>query len=165
VQNATELFEDTPGKRYNRVLANPQQYRRMVSRTYDFEGRLRNEYALTKITETIKEIMDTHEYSCLAAIHVGFPTRVMMIGDEVFVNPSMEPTVGQIESTEESAFTPGVKKTVQRFKNVVVRYQGLEGTWTSRILQRMQSVCAQHCIDAMGNEDSTVLNPPKQRDL
>ena len=145
MQNATEFFDESPERRYERVRADPLRYQRTVSTLYNFDSRLRNDSPLSKIFQSVRAIMEANEYACLAAIHLGIPKRVMVIDETLYANPSMDLTQTpnlRIRSTEESAFQPGVPHTMERYKEVLVRYQTIQGTWTSRILKGMESVCA-----------------------
>ena len=153
VQNATDLFEETPAQQYQRVLDDPDSYRAQVSTSYEFASRMRHEVALSKITTTLRAVQDEREFACLAAIHVGIPKRVMTIGEAVYVNPAIDRrnNADQIQSTEESAFSPGKITTATRDSEILLRYQTDAGSWTSAILKQLDSVCAQHCLEAMGH--------------
>lgn len=154
VQNATDLFETSPMQHYQRVLDHPESYQHIVSTNYEFGTQVRQSVPLSKLTTTLQAIIEEREFACLAAIHVGVTKRVMVIGNTVYVNPTIANTGlrDQINSIEESAFYPGVTLTTTRYSEIMVHYQTFNGMWTSEIMQKMDSVCAQHCVEAMGTQ-------------
>lgn len=153
VQNATDLFQETPLVRFERVRKNPTKYQQMVSTKFDFSTHVRTELPLETVVDSIQSVMSEHSFQCLAAIHIGIPKRIMSIGDNTYVNPVLSETgqsAAKQNSVEESAFYQGVKETKQRYKEVVVQYQTMDGVWTSDIMNGITSICAQHCLEAMG---------------
>tara|TARA_B100000787_G_scaffold165005_1_gene148379 strand:+ start:9285 stop:10016 length:732 start_codon:yes stop_codon:yes gene_type:complete len=153
VRNVTDFWESpelTALERYNRVKATPSDYETLVSAPFQFDATVRT--AIDHVVSDIQAVIEAHEFSCLAAIHTGLATRIMIIKNEVYVNPTLTNTASKqtMSSREESAFRPGQVRTVDRFKEIAVRFQTPDGAWQSAQLKRMESVCAQHCVDAMG---------------
>ena len=86
-------------------------------------------------------VMAEHNYTCLAAIHVGVPLNVFMLMDEVFINAKIH-SQGTIisKAREQSAFFP-LKRDV-----VVTRYIPVTIAYDKGLLYSSRNAAEAHCI-------------------
>jgi peptide deformylase len=90
----------------------------------------------------------------LAAVQVNIPLRIVVIDisethDQplVIINPEIIEKEGKIASEEGCLSVPGIYDVVQRFENIIVNFQNLDGTQTTLPASGLLSRCIQHEID------------------
>ena len=71
----------------------------------------------------------TQNYDCLAAVHVGIPERVIVIGDAVLVNPAIQRQGSRLSRAYETNafFMELPARLVSRFLPVTLKYQDAAG--------------------------------------
>ncbi len=108
-----------------------------------------------KIDETIqrmKETMEEHDLSALAAIQIGVPLRIILLKKEdqymLFINPAIYGKEGKyFPSTESDESLPGAKLTVQRYPVIKIMYQDREGKDQFYRAEGEEAVTLQRKID------------------
>lgn len=97
--------------------------------------------------EVLDKMRADHVGVGLAAIQVGFPLRMFLMKDKLFVNPKISwKSKEMVDSEEECLSIPGFKKIMKRHLEVEikgVRYSGIE------------SRCIQHEMDHL---DGKLIN-------
>ncbi len=108
-----------------------------------------------KIDETIqrmKETMEEHDLSALAAIQIGVPLRIILLKKEdqymLFINPAIYGKEGKyFPSTESDESLPDAMLTVQRYPVIKIMYQDREGKDQFYRAEGEEAVTLQRKID------------------
>lgn len=86
---------------------------------------------LWDVIEDMKDTMIEHNMDAMAAIQIGYPYNIIIIkeGEEYWelINPRGLTQSGKFESTETTAYYPGLEITVTRDENIKIIYEDREG--------------------------------------
>jgi len=86
---------------------------------------------LWDILEDMKDTMKEHNMDAMAAIQIGYPYNIIIIkeGEEYWelINPRALTQSGKFESTEKTAYYPGLEVTVPRDEKIKIIYEDREG--------------------------------------
>ena len=99
------------------------------------------------------DTMTVHQGIGLAANQIGVGYRIFVMRTEdlrrAFINPTLKPVTdaGTIEFEERCLSFPGVAVKMNRYKEVDVEYENLQGEINTLRLNGIESICAQHEID------------------
>jgi peptide deformylase len=87
-------------------------------------------------------------YTCLAAIHIGIPLRIAVVGEEVLINPTIEHQGSSISRAyETSAFFPEREPVmVTRFTPVTLKFRDLGGERVETF-RGVHAHCALHMLN------------------
>ena len=147
----SQNLETNAEVRYVNVLNNVNKYERTKSTPYEFNQRhFRNELSLEQIQRVLRDLSSAHSFYCVAAIHVGIPLRIMVLDGKLMINPKVLGTeTSVVDVEEESAFYQQTVVTKRRYKTVEIQYFTGNNIEKIETFSNMESVCVQHCIDAM----------------
>lgn len=98
-------------------------------------------------THQLFQTAETTE-DCLAAVHLGVPVRMMRVGTETLVNPSLVRQGSTISKAyETSAFYPErPSKLVHRFIPVTLRYEDDDGRPQEKTFEGGDAHCVLHML-------------------
>lgn len=130
-----------------KIVTYPDQRIKITSadvRTFDEE--------LFELIENMKETMEANGLSELAAIQIAVPANVILLKSaqgEILelINPRIIQREGSVESTEKTAYLPGITATLQRYGKIKVVYQDRDGVQKSMDVDGELSVRIQRKID------------------
>jgi len=112
--------------------------------------------ALQALARDLLDTMSAVSAVGLTAIHIGVPSRLVVIrlepGSEprIYVNPAVTWASAEVAShTEGSVSMPGVTEVVERPAAVRVRYQDLSGAVREEEAQGFLAACLLHEIDQL----------------
>lgn len=111
--------------------------------------------------------MTTNNGIGLAAPQVGISKRIITVavGENplALINPVIVGSSGRISSKEGCLSVPGYYENVDRFKQITVSYQTVQGDWKESIAKDLLAVVVQHEIDHLdGKLFVDYLSPLKQ---
>jgi peptide deformylase len=103
----------------------------------------------------IHRSMKAYNHSCLAAIHVGYPFRIIVLRNQTFVNPRVVNTGSFVSKAwESSPFTPDGRQHKTRFLPVTLRDNGV---LPYSFEDRLDGHCLLHCMDQLDGAVDTIL--------
>jgi peptide deformylase len=106
---------------------------------------------LDSVIGKLWDVMKAKNGFGIAAPQCGLPLRIIIVKDEVMINPEYDRTLRLeneiIESSEGCLSIPGLRATVKRHKDVAVRYRTPVGSTVMAILNGDQARCFQHEFD------------------
>ena len=150
VDLSPNLLPNNPLKRLDYVRNNVKLFDGTISTPYEFIVRLRNDVSVEQISVDMDVIIKEFEYHCLAAIHVGYPKKIMKIGENIYVNAVMlRHEKERIKMMEESAFFPDQTVEKNRYKKIKLKYFDKYGIEHTDFLEGIDAICAQHCLDTI----------------
>jgi peptide deformylase len=86
---------------------------------------------LWDILQDMKDTMQEHNMDAMAAIQIAYPYNIIIVkeGEEYWelINPRGLTQSGSFESTETTAYYPGLEITVKRDENMKIVYEDREG--------------------------------------
>ena len=131
-------------RRYLQVLGKVDDWEvRGLSRPWPIDLRNPYEFDLKELQQMMVHLMDENAFGCLAAVHVGIPTRVFQIGETQLVNPVLvEHGQRQVVVQEVSAFHPGESAQKKRYASATVTSMDVEYNFHD-----LQAVCVQHLLE------------------
>jgi len=146
-------------KRFEYVRSHVELYDGVKSSLYDFNGRLRNDIDIMRISAGMEVVIAENDFYCLAGVHIGFPKHIMKIGGRLYVNSKI---VDQATETflynEESAFYPGLELVKKRYKTIDLEYYDDRGYIQHTHLETINAICAQHLLETMNGHKFKVLD-------
>jgi peptide deformylase len=109
---------------------------------------------LVEITNDMIGVMQNENGIGLAANQVGIPLRIFIMNTDsndkpyVFINPEislLSPEQNQKTSYTEGCLSfPGISQEKQRFSEIKVKWQNLQGKFQEKIFSGLDSICIQH---------------------
>ena len=138
-------------RRYAQVVSNAASWETPgLARPWPVGLRNSHDFSLDEIGAMLTHVIDDNAFACLAAVHVGVPVHVIVIGADTLVNPVLLMHGNLVHIVqEESAFHPGEFTQHKRYESVTV------GSTNGRMDERvndfagMEAVCVQHLLDLM----------------
>lgn len=122
--------------------------RRKASPVRTFDSRL------VAVTEQMLTLMYHAKGIGLAGPQAGLPERIVVMdlsedrtSPEVFINPEVVASAGEMKSEEGCLSIPGFRSTIKRAESIRVRYQDVAGNRHERDARELLSRCFQHEID------------------
>lgn len=112
--------------------------------------------ALRELADDVADTLEAAAGLGLTAPHIGILQRVVVIrlqGDpapRIYVNPAITEISETLMRHEEGSLSmPGISAEVERPREVVCRYQDLEGHERSEKAEGLLAICLQHEIDQL----------------
>ena len=128
---------------------------------------------LKKLADEMMQVMYESDGIGLAAPQVGISKRLLVIdiseinsefGPMTFVNPEIIESTGEINMEEGCLSIPGVRESVTRPAEIILKYQDVEGNEKTEKFNDWMSRVLQHEIDHLeGILFTDYLSPVKQK--
>ncbi len=106
---------------------------------------------LFTLIENMKDTMDANGLDALSAIQIAVPATVVLVRHDgellELINPRIIGSEGTVESTETTAYLPGITATVTRYDKIKLIYQDRSGLQHSMDVDGKLSSLIQRKID------------------
>jgi peptide deformylase len=135
-----------------KIIKFPNEVLRQKVEEFDFEKCILDPFKLEK---ELIETMLAHDGIGLAAVQVGIPLRVFVMGHlgnpetaQAFFNPMVVATVDELEDLEEGCLSfPGIYVNIKRPKKILARWQNTLGEWQQSEFDGYNCKCFLHELD------------------
>ena len=105
---------------------------------------------LLETIKAIKQAMVEHGAIGLSASHLGIPQRIVLVGDEPYINPELsDPSEETAFGEEGSISLPGIRTQIERPIAITVTAQDIHGQSFTRRLENMDARILMHENDQL----------------
>jgi peptide deformylase len=134
------------------ILKFPNPFLRHKAEEYDFENCILDPI---KLEQELIETMLAHDGIGLAAVQVGIPVRVFVMGHrdnpdaaQAFFNPIVIANTDDIQDLEEGCLSfPGMYVNIKRPSKIRARWQNSQGEWQEDEFDGYNCKCFLHELD------------------
>lgn len=125
------------------VIDEKDNLTQQTNRINKFDESLKQE--VSKIKNAIKK----HDLISLSAPQIGIKKQIMIVNENVFINPSIIKSEGQQKKIVRNISVPGIVGLVNRSKKITISYQDLSGKKIEKTFNNNDALEMQLNIDIL----------------